>query len=347
MGARGPPRAPRRMAMAIIAFVVALLAVGALYQLVGAARHRRRFPPPGSLVDVGGHRLHVTCDGSGTPVVLLESGIAASSLSWALVQPEIAKFTHVCAYDRAGLAWSDAPSCPRTFETIVGELSAVLGQVTSREQCLLVGHSFGSLVVRAYAARHPEGVTGLVLVDPPVEWLTLTPHRARLLWGGRQLSRVGVLLARIGVVRACLALLTGGAPGAPRRFVRVFGPTAARTLARLVGEVRKLPSDVHPIVQAHWCQPKCFRAMADYLLTLERDGPSIAGIAPPRDIPVVVISGGDQPPEQLAAHRMLAEASAGGRHVVAARSAHWVQFDAPELIVAVVKDLIGFASDSH
>jgi hypothetical protein len=66
-------------------------------------------------------------------------------------------------------------------------------------------------------------------------------------------------------VRACLALLTGGAPAAPRYFVKVFGPTAARTLERLVGEVRKLPSDIHPGVQALWCQPKCFQAMADHL----------------------------------------------------------------------------------
>ena len=326
--------------MTIVGVFVAFLALGALYQYVGTMRHRRRFAPPGHLIDVGGHRLHVTCHGSGSPVVVLESGIAASSLSWAIVQPEIAKFTRVCAYDRAGLAWSEAPSCPRTFETIVDELSAVLARVASRERFVLVGHSFGSFVVRAYATRHPDRVAGLVLVDPPIEWLTATPQRARMLRGGRHLSRVGALLAELGVVRACLALLSGGAPGAPRRFVKIFGPTAARTLERLVGEVRKLPPDVQPVVQALWCQPKCFHAMADHLRTLERDGAAIAAGVPPREIPVVVISGGDQPREQLVAHQLLAEASAGGRHVIASRSAHWVQFDEPELIVAAVKDLV-------
>jgi hypothetical protein len=155
-----------------------------------------------------------------------------------------------------------------------------------------------------------------------------------LLQGGRQLSRIGALLAHVGVVRACLTLVTGCAPGAPRRFVRISGPTAARTLERLVGEVRKLPADVHPVVQALWCQPKCFQAMAEHLSVLERDRASIAGVMSPREI-----SSGDQPPEALAAHRMLAEASAGGRHLTAARSTHWVQFDEPELIVSVVKDL--------
>jgi pimeloyl-ACP methyl ester carboxylesterase len=296
--------------------------------------------PPGLLIDVGGHRLHAICRGQGSPVVLLESGIAASSLSWAVVQPEIAKFTRVCAYDRAGLAWSDAASCPRSFERIVDELSTILEHVASGERYVLVGHSFGSFVIRAYAARHPASVVGLVMVDPPTEWLTITSQRARMLRGGRQLSRVGALLAHIGVVRACLGLLTGGAPGAPRRFVRVFGPTAARTLQRLIGEVRKLPPDVYPILQELWCQPKCFQAMADHLRVLEREGMSIGALIPPRNIPVVVISSGNQPPEQIAAHRMLAERSADGHHVVATRSAHWVQFDEPELVVGLVKELV-------
>src|SRR5688572_896674 len=326
--------------MTVLRVVVTLLAVGTLYQAIASRRHRRRFTPPGQLIDVGGHRLHVICRGSGSPVVLLESGIAASSLSWAVVQPEIAKFTRVCAYDRAGLAWSDVASCPRSFEQIVDELSTVLARAAPGERYVLVGHSFGSFVVRAYAARNPGAVLGLVLVDPPIEWLTMTRQRARMLSGGRQLSRLGALLAHLGVVRTCLALLTGGAPAAPRRFVRIFGPTAARTLERLVGEVRKLPREVHPIVQALWCQPKCFSAMADYLLVLEREGVSLGGFVPPRAIPVIVISSGDQPAEQIAAHRMLAERSDDGRHVIAARSAHWVQFDEPELVVALVRELV-------
>src|SRR6186713_1551314 len=113
---------------------------------------------PGLLVDVGGHRLHAICRGHGSPLVLLEAGIAASSLSWSVVQPEIARFTRVCAYDRAGLAWSEAASKPRTFDRIVDELARVLAHVAPGERCVLVGHSFGSFVVRAYAARNPGSV---------------------------------------------------------------------------------------------------------------------------------------------------------------------------------------------
>lgn len=331
--------------MTILGAVLALLGLGALYQTIAGRRSRRQFPPPGQLIDVGGHRLHVICHGSGRPVVVLEAGIAASSLSWALVEPEIAKFTRVCAYDRAGLAWSDIASCPRTFEQIVDELSTVLARVAPGERYVLVGHSFGSFVIRAYAARDPGHVRGLVLVDPPTEWGTMTPQRARMLWGGRHLSRIGAVLAHVGVVRTCLALLSGGAPAAPRGFVRIFGPTAARTLERLVGEVRKLPSDIHPVVQALWCQPKCFYAMAELLGVLEREVVSLSGFMPPGEVPVIVISSGNQPPAQIAAHRMLAERSADGRHVVAARSAHWIQFDEPELVVALVRELVERRAD--
>ena len=151
---------------------------------------------------------------------------------------------------------------------------------------------------------------------------------------------MGAGLAYLGAVRAGLALLSGGAPDAPRQFVRVLGPTAARTLERLVGEVRKLPPDIHPTVQALWCQPKCFYGMADHLRGLEREGASLSQFIPPRETPIIVISSGHQPLEPIAAHRKLAERSADGRHVIAARSAHWVQFDEPALVVALVRELV-------
>ena len=325
---------------------MSLLAVGFIYQQVSARRHRHRFAPPGELIDAGGHRLHALCLGSGRPFVMIESGIAASSLSWAVVQPEIATFTRVCTYDRAGLGWSDAPSCPRTFNRIVDELTTVLGRVAPDERLVLVGHSFGSFVVRAFAARHSARVLGLVLVDPPTEWLTMTREQARMLRRGKDLSHIGAMLAHLGVVRASLALLTSGAPGAPRRLVRAMGPRVSGTLERLVGEVRKLPPDVHPLLQAIWSDPKCFNSMADHLRVLEREAKAIGEAIPPPEIPVVVISGGNQPPEQLAAHEALARASAHGRHVVASRSTHWVQFDEPELIVAAVRELVEGAPSS-
>lgn len=328
------------MGVTLIATVAGAVVAGTLYQLIGTGRYRHRLAPPGQMIDVGGHRVHVVCSGAGSPVVVFESGIAASSLSWSLVQPAVGAFARTCAYDRAGLGWSDAPSCPRRFDRIVDELAAVLSHVAPQERCLLVGHSYGSFVVCACARRFPEKVAALVLVDPALEWLTMTRDRARMLQRGHFLARVGAVLARVGVVRACLALLTGGAPTAPRQVSRLFGPTVAHTLERLVGEVRKLPPAVHPIVQAHWSQPKCLNAMGEYLRALAEDSGIIAAAIPPRDVRVAVISSHNQPPEQMALHRELARATDAGVHVTAERSGHWVQFDEPDLVVRVIRQLI-------
>ena len=332
--------------LSVLVATIALIAgAGFLYQRIAVRAAARRFRAPGQLVDVGGHRLHVACSGTGRPYVLLEAGIAASSLSWAPVQPAVARFTRACMYDRAGLAWSDVPSRARTFDRIVDELEAVLSRVAPGERCILVGHSFGSFVVRAYAMRHPELVAGLVLVDPAIEWLTPNAERAYRLRRAQRLSRLGGYLAHLGIPRACLAMLIGGAPSAPQRFSRLFGETAAQTLARLVGEVRKLPPETYPMMQEFWSLPKCYHAMADHLAALERDGASIAQIETSPTIPTTVISSGNQPREQIDAQRRLADASHVGRHVIAGRSTHWVQFDEPELIIEAIRAIVDGADE--
>lgn len=320
--------------------LTALVVAGVIYEWIGLRRRTRRFPPPGRLIDVGGHRLHAVCLGHGTPTVVLESGIAASSLSWASVQPAVAQFTSVCAYDRAGLAWSDVSRTPRTLARIVDELDVLLTKTGATGPYVMVGHSFGVFICLAYAASRPQSVTGLVLLDPPSEWVRMDRRRARMIQGAVHLSRLGGVLARLGVVRACLALLTGGVPSAPRQFVRVFGPTAARTIEHLVGEVRKLPPELYPIVQAHWCHPKCFQSMADHLAAFEDAATSAADLGPLGDVPLIVISSGDQPPEVSASHAAIAKLSARGRHVVASKSGHWVQFDEPDLVVQAIRDVV-------
>ena len=327
--------------MVVIGILLAsAVAAGALYQFIGAARDARTCTAPGTMVDVGGRRLHLTSVGSGTPTVVFESGIAASSLSWSRVLPEVAKFTRACAYDRAGLAWSDLPQHPPTTARMVDDLRRVLDRAAIAAPHVLVGHSFGAFLVCAYASQHPDSVAGLVLLDPPTEWQHATPERSRLLRGGVQLSRIGGILARLGVVRACLTLVSGGAPSVPRTVVRIFGPTAARTVERLVGEVRKLPPEVHPIVRALWCQPKCFRAMAEHLGALGETAAFVAGMTSLPDVPLVIISSGDQSPQTIAQHRHLARLSTQSRLIVAARSGHWIQFDEPDVVVTAVRDII-------
>jgi pimeloyl-ACP methyl ester carboxylesterase len=325
----------------VVAGVLAfLLVAGGVYQFAGARRSARRYPPPGTFIDADGQPLHVVCAGSGRPMVLCESGIAASSLSWTRVLPDIAEFTHVCAYDRAGLGWSEPARTPRTLARLVAELHGVVAHSSTAGSAVLVGHSFGAFLVCAYTCEYPGEVAGLVLLDPPSEWHEMTRRQARLLRGGILLSRIGGFLASVGVVRACLALLTGGAPGIPRNVVRMFGPTTARTVERLVGEVRKLPAEVHPIVQALWCQPKCFRAMAEYLAALEEITAAASRVGSLGDVPLVIISSHDQPPDTVSRHRALARLSSQGRHMIATGSGHWIQFDEPGLVVSAVRDIV-------
>jgi pimeloyl-ACP methyl ester carboxylesterase len=297
---------------------------------------------PGRAIDAGGRRLHVLSMGRGAPGVLLESGIAASSLSWARVQPPLAAIAQVCSYDRAGLGWSDPDPRPRTLPHIVRDLEAVLAATALPTPHVMVAHSFGAFVVCAYALAHPDRVAGLVLLDPPAasEWQQPSRRQARLLARGIRLSHVGGFLARIGVVRACLSLLSGGAPNVPGTLIKSLGPVATAKLHHLVDEVRKLPADVQPLVQEHWSQPKCFRAMADHLRVLQEAAAFVGSLAALPDVPLVVISSGELPPERIEEHRRLARLSRSGQHVVADKSGHWIHFDEPDLVVAAVRGVV-------
>ena len=125
--------------------------------------------PPGKLVDLGGHRLHVFCSGHGTPTVVVENGLGDFSFDWTLVQSQVSRFTRICTYDRAGYAWSDPGPKPRTFAQINLELRDALEKLGERGPYLLVGHSYGGPVMRNFAAQYPRDTAGVVLVDSAVE----------------------------------------------------------------------------------------------------------------------------------------------------------------------------------
>jgi pimeloyl-ACP methyl ester carboxylesterase len=330
----------------LLAIVAGLLTAGVLYQAVGAIRDRRRFSAPGALGPVGSHRLHYRCEGTGTPAVVLEAGIAASSLTWSRVQPVIAKSTRVCSYDRAGLAWSEGTSTARTMATLVSELRRLLQHAGVAPPYVLVAHSFGGLIIRAFARAHPDEIAGLVFVDPlhPEEWCDPSPNQRHMLRGGIFLSRVGALLARLGVVRLSLALLSGGKPGAPRRLSRVFGKNAAALLEHMVGEVQKLPREVLPSVQAHWSNPKAFRGMWLHLAAMPSCSADLVHTTDAfGDRPVAVLSAGARNARWLAADAVLAHASSNGRHIISPQSGHWVHLDDPELVTRTILDVIDLA----
>ncbi len=121
--------------------------------------------PPGTLVWSDGARGHLLCRGQGQPSVVLDAGLGGTSLDWSRVHPPVARFTRVCSYDRAGYGWSDGRRRARTGDALALELQRLLGHGGVAAPWVLVGHSFGGLVVRRFTQRFPHQVAGLVLVD--------------------------------------------------------------------------------------------------------------------------------------------------------------------------------------
>jgi pimeloyl-ACP methyl ester carboxylesterase len=120
---------------------------------------------PGEKVDVGGYELYLYCTGAGSPTVILEAGLGGDATSWTQVQSEVAKFTSACSYDRAGLAHSDHGPTPRDAEMSVNDLQTLLAEAGISPPYLLVGHSFGGLLIRRFAFDYPDEVSGLIFVD--------------------------------------------------------------------------------------------------------------------------------------------------------------------------------------
>jgi pimeloyl-ACP methyl ester carboxylesterase len=325
----------------LIQYAGLTLGAGVAYQLAGNWRDHARFRAPGRHVRVAGTALHLYETGLGQPDVVLEAGISASSVSWRPVQRALAHGMRVAAYDRAGYAWSAASSTPRTIEHLCVELDGIVAATGARGPVILVGHSFGGLLLRHYAALHAGRVAGLVLVDPlePFEWWPLNEARERQLRRGVTLARRGAWLAKLGVVRLGLDLLTLGARPLAKLMARASSGDGAPVPDRLVNEVRKLPPELWPIVKAHWCRPLAFTTLAEYLDRLPQACALEPDAAALRDLPLVVISAASTKPEVVAAHRATAALSARGRHVVAEGSGHWIQLDRPDVIVRCVREI--------
>jgi pimeloyl-ACP methyl ester carboxylesterase len=314
-----------------------LLAGGVAYQWLGERSDRRRFPMPGRLVN----GLHVHQTGAGRPVVVLESGIAASSVSWRMVQEPLSRDFTVLSYDRAGFGWSSRAATPRTIPNLVAELAGMLRASGLPGPYILVGHSFGGLMLRHFLSSYRDMTMAVVLVDPldPIEWDPATPQQLQRLGKGVMLSRRGATLARLGVVRLALDLLLTGSRAIPKLLAKASSGQGSSVTDRLVGEIRKLPSDLWPVVKSHWCVPRSFLTMAEYLKLLPQSCALTIQDDSLRDLPLVVLSSDRSAPDVFQAHRQTAGLSRHGTHHVLADCGHWVQLDRPELVVEAVRNL--------
>ena len=308
--------------------LVALLGAGALTQSALTSHERTLHAPPGKLVSVGTHRLHLNCQGSGQPLVMLESGLSGWSQDWALVQPELAKFTTVCSYDRAGYAWSDDAPEPRTGLLAVQDLRTMLRAAGLQGPMVVVGHSWGGMLAQMLAQTNSEEVAGLVLVDAlhHDQTASMDPDvHARYSRNMRFLTGSATWLAPLGLTRLA---------GMPASVV-----------------LDKLPASEQVSARALAMQSKNYRALYTEYMGIDPALAVARSLPPVPAVPTIVLSThalSEFPPgweldymrqHWIAGQRALARETAA-KHVVVADAGHYLQLERAELVIASVQEVL-------
>jgi pimeloyl-ACP methyl ester carboxylesterase len=255
--------------------VYALCALGGIAETIREVLDRRIYVAPGQLVDVGGRGLHLNCTGSGSPTVVLESGLGETEAYWGWISPAVARDTRVCAYDRAGRGWSDPVSLPEDGVAVATDLHTLLDRAHIPGPFVLVGHSSGAQYVRIFAGRYPEQVAGMVLLDgQPAEAFEGLPWYPMFYTWFHRVVALLPTLARLGVgrlvVHADLAL-----PAHSRDMQRVHH-ASPRLYRSLRDEFDELPTAL--------AQARSFQNLGDrplVVVTAERD--AMAGWLPLQD----------------------------------------------------------------
>ena len=309
-----------RALLVVFALVALAALIGVLYQNIAATRDLREHPMPGTLVDVGGYRLHINCMGHGSPTVVLDAGLGISFNSWRKVQPQIATFTQVCSYDRAGLGYSEASPFPRTSRVIAQELQKLLVNSQIAPPYVMVGHSLGGFNVRVYTSQNPSSVVGMILVDSshPDQFNRYPP------------------IVRKQVARDL-------------RNYKLFEWQVPFGIPRLRNQCGSDPVDI-----TLDCTFRDARARVGELEAFPESGAQAALTGPFGDIPLSVLS---RDPEKLQPElspdvgkiwndiwekmqEELPSLSTQGTQKIAKNSSHFVQIDRPELVVEEVRKIV-------
>ncbi len=291
-----------------------------------------QYPAPGDLVVVNGSVMHIRCQGTGSPVVILEAGSTDCSLSWARVQPAVSRFTTVCSYDRAGYGWSEPQEGALTARAVTSRLHQLLSRANISPPYILAGHSLGGEYARAYAHWYPDEVAGLVLVDPGSEW--------QMVRTGEKFTREqkAATAAAVRMIRDDQELAENG--------------TFVRNLTRVPVDPR-LPHDEFMAYRALLAtRPSFWEARAvegesafSIFEELQRENITDLG-----DIPLIVISSGNEmgfspdPQQNAEANRIFrmlqeetARQSSSGQYLMAPETSHYVQLDRPDMVISAVR----------
>jgi len=322
-----------------IALVVTIL-VGWTWQRGAKAKAAlaAKYPPPGKLVNVDGYRLHLNCRGQGSPTVVIEAGAADCSLAWGPVQREVARFTRVCTYDRAGLGWSERSPQPRTAHNLVEDLHTLLARSGVKPPYVLVGHSLGGLFVRLYAHEHPDQVAGMVLVDAVHEELFLRYPEAFNSLRQRGLKPMAWFL-RLGQMTVAAGAFALAPKLYPQQMLSFVPEEARETYLGIMSADAKCLAAVR----------EEYGAVDDYHASVRA-----AHITSLGDIPLIVLSHGqtqrvpglseevNQQKEQTEQQMQveLAAQSSRGKRIVAEKSGHLIQLDQPELVIDAIRQVV-------
>ncbi len=321
----------------LVGCVVALFLVLVVYQNIALAQARRQFPPPGRLVSVDGHSMHLNCAGNGSPSVIIDAGNASFSLEWTPVLQALSTSTRVCTYDRAGYGWSEPGPNPRDGARVVEELYALLQNAGEVGPFVLVGHSLGGVHVRMFAAQYPEQVAGMVLVDTASP-LVITPEYELVQRSTIGFYQVMGLLSRSGVLR-------------------LLGPLGGKDAMPVTA--RKLPVDQQETYLEMLLNPQQYATavseMEEIPQTFEQAYQLETAVQPLPDWPLIVLTAGktDVPgsnpfndqtmvvdADVIAAQLLLTRLSTRAEQRVIQESGHLMYLDAPQAVVEAVLDVI-------
>ena len=320
--------------VALCAITISLLLVGFIYQKVSEALDRRKYPPQGELVNIGGFSLHIKSSGQGTPTVVMDAGGGASSITWGVVPSGIAKFTRVCIYDRAGFGWSDPnPKNPRTSQQSVAELHLLLTKAGIQPPYILVGHSLGGVNMRLYASQYPDDVVGLVLVDSSHEDQMTSEIQGRVTMAA-WLYQILRIVSQVGVVRLIGAL-----------------DTVLPVLKKIKQDLQKYPLEVQSLFdtfKSFFYRPHYWATASSEFGNIEKSFQSVQLVKSLGNLPVIVLSRGSAD-SRMSRERLqewnslqldLTKLSSNSKQIIAENSGHNIQLDRPELVIGAVQQLI-------
>jgi pimeloyl-ACP methyl ester carboxylesterase len=313
----------RRILKWLLAGLVGVVALsfvaGFVYQKFSESSDLERYPPPGRLVDVNGHFMHIHCIGEGSPTVILELGIGSASFAWYDIHRQISQITRTCAYDRAGLGYSEPSDQAKRATDVAATLHELLIRAGIDDELVLVGWSAGGIYVREFYQKFPKQVVGMVLVDSSHE------QQARRLpkesgGGADPALNIAKHLAPFGLIRLSGLL--------EKRVAASPASDEAKAYLRVTYQFSHVLDTVAS-------ESDAFNHDID-----DDEPPATLG-----SLPLIVLAAGrtDQA-VTLPLQRELAALSTNGRLVVAKDSGHSIQVDQPQLITDSVRDLVRLRS---